>query len=199
MNRQQRRAAGDTASRDTKMVAVEVRWGGTVRVGSARWGYIASEGAVFAFARMTIPNGMTRSETGDAHVQEGMDVEGPVVFEAPRSVWEEVSTELRGYELACGLASSVSVDGVSYDRALVARALEFVAPAHTITARQVTAGGLRCLRLESPDARALLAPCVPPEGAPGAALLDRAAMDAMDMPPVFDSPGDAVTARGGSA
>lgn len=187
------------AGRDVTMVAMEVRWGGTVRVGGAPWGYVAGKGVVFAGARMVIPDGMTRSPSGDEHVQRSMDAEGPVVFEASRALWADLCAELRGLELECGKAATISADGVSYDRALVEQALDFVSASHAVAARMVDAGGHRCLRMESPEARALIAPCIPVEGGPGAALLDEEAMAALASTSIFDAPGDAVTSRGGDA
>lgn len=187
------------AGRDVTMVAMEVRWGGTVRVGGAPWGYVAGKGVVFAGARMVIPDGMTRSPSGDEHVQRSMDAEGPVVFEASRALWADLCAELRGLELECGKAATISADGVSYDRALVEQALDFVSASHAVAARVVDAGGRRCLRMESPEARAIIAPCIPVEGGPGAVLLDEEAMAALASTSIFDAPGDAVTSRGGDA
>lgn len=204
MNRRERRQqARDTGSTRVTMMRTAVRFGGTVNVDGAAWGFIFNGRSVVAHRAMQIPDAMPRG-TAEAHAELRNLLTAAAGYAFPLEVgdWRAMARAVSEEEARSGHKGNteINVAGVSFPWREVSGALFMADETGHLTAHVIrTEKGTPVLRLDGPDLRVAILPWQPPPGAPGIGLLDAEQLDQLERDHASDAGPNDTNSNGGSA
>lgn len=202
MNREQRRAAGERGEGVKILGTWSLYFGGTVAIDGEDWTFVFGGHFLLATRRMELPDGMKRPAPAQlavarSYLTRAVDEH----FAEKGNTFHAIGESLTAEEHRSGHVGHgvLSVAGLSFLWAQVARALDFIEPGDAVRVGLLDEGGRRYLRLDAPHVRLALGACTMAPGAPGVALLNQAEMEQLERAHVDDGVLGDPNAPGGRA